>query len=137
MDWNTVVRFRVMKMEAARSSETLVSNYHTIRRNESVNHEFYLQRVGNLKSHIMNCGIFFPFQHHISQPAVVGYTEFDMMCLLHYKNTLNVIRNIFVKRKNVIFINLLSPLKIVRNGHSMFQQNFYSGRSPSHNQCTR
>jgi hypothetical protein len=38
-------------MEAARSSETLVSNHHITRRNNPENHELYLHRLQNLKPH--------------------------------------------------------------------------------------
>jgi hypothetical protein len=39
-----------LKMEAARSSETLLSNHHTTRHNNPANLEFYLHRRENLKS---------------------------------------------------------------------------------------
>jgi len=39
-----------LKLEAAQSSETLVSNHHTIQCNNPENHKFYLHCCGNLKS---------------------------------------------------------------------------------------
>jgi hypothetical protein len=48
----------ILKMEAARSSETFIPNHQTTRRNNPKNHEFYLHHRENNKFHTIHTYIY-------------------------------------------------------------------------------
>jgi hypothetical protein len=69
-----------MKMEAAQSSETLVSNHHTTRRNNPENHEFSLCSLRATCNSV--------HRSTVNQPA----HDFCFRCFGYYKGLISVVK---------------------------------------------